>query len=107
MRHRVAGNDRAGAGADAWGSLDIGLGFCVDRAMRSDLIELEVSVHWETTKMVDNEDRGAWLVETDVSSPKKVWVPKSWCEISDQKPKPSKQATMTISRAQAEEKGLV
>ncbi len=67
--------------------------------MRSDLIDIEVTLHHQTEK--------AWLVESETSSPAKVWVPKSWGEISDEKPAPSKQATLTMSRSRFEEKGLV
>lgn len=67
--------------------------------MRSDLIDIEVTVFWSTDK--------AWLVSSDVSTPTKVWVPKSQAEISDEKPAPSKAATMTLSEATAIEKGLV
>lgn len=74
---------------------------------RSDLIDLDVTVHHETTKMDGDEDRGAWLVSTTVSSPKKIWVPKSMCEVSDQKPAPSKAATMTLPESVASEKGLI
>lgn len=75
--------------------------------MRSDLIDIDVVVHHETTKLKEGEDHGAWLVSTDVSTPKKIWIPKSMCEISDQKPAPSKSAMMAISQVFAEEKGLV
>lgn len=68
---------------------------------RSDLIDLEVTLHR------DNENDGAVLVETDVSSPKKVWVPRSMCEVSDVARPPSKRATLTISESYAQEKGLV
>lgn len=75
--------------------------------MRSELVDLEVTVHHETTKMQDGEDRGAWLVESDVSSPKKIWVPKSQCEVGDRRPAPSKQATITLSESMAVSKGLI
>jgi len=67
--------------------------------MRSDLVDIDVVIHWQTEK--------AWLVETATSSPEKVWVPASMCEVSDRKAAPSKAATMTLPRGIAIEKGLV
>lgn len=75
--------------------------------MRSDLIDIDVVVHHETTKLKEGEDHGAWFVSTDVSTPKKIWIPKSMCEISERQPAPSKSAMMAISQAYAEEKGLI
>ena len=73
--------------------------------MRSDLIDIEVQVHHETSPGEEND--GAYLVSTSTSSPRKEWIPKSRCELSDVKPAPSKQATMTLPQSLAEEKGLV
>lgn len=68
---------------------------------RSDLVDLEVTLHR------DNESDGAVLVETEVSSPKKVWVPRSMCEVSDVADPPSRRATLTLPESYALEKGLI
>lgn len=67
--------------------------------MRSDLVDIEVTLHHETEK--------AWLVSSDVSTPEKVWVPKSLSEISDRKEAPSKAATLTLGESLAVSKGLI
>lgn len=67
--------------------------------MRSDLIDIDVTVHHETEK--------AWLVSSDVSTPEKVWLPKSMCEVSDQKPAPSKAGTLTAPQSFLRDKGLI
>lgn len=68
---------------------------------RSDLVDLEVTLHR------DDENDGAVLVETDASSPRQVWIPRSMCEVSDVADPPSKRATLTISESYAQEKGLI
>ena len=68
---------------------------------RSDLIDLEIVLHR------DNERDKAVLVETDVSSPRRVWIPRSMCEVSDVARPPSKRATLTLPLSYATEKGLV
>lgn len=65
--------------------------------MRSDLVDFEVVIFHETEK--------AWLVESMISAPKRVWVPKSLCEVSDRKPPAA--GTMTMSESMAVDKGLV
>jgi hypothetical protein len=70
-------------------------------AHRSDLIDIEVTLHR------DNENDLAVLVETEVSSPRRVWVPRSICEVTDKADPPSKRATLTIREPHAQEKGLI
>lgn len=72
--------------------------------MRSDLVDIDVTVHHKTYP--DDPDEGAWLVSSDVSSPKRIWVPKSQCEVEGGDP-PTNKGTMTLRRSLAEEKGLV
>lgn len=72
--------------------------------MKSDLVDIECVLHHETSKGEENE--GAYLVSTTVSSPAKIWVPKSRCEIEGGEP-PTNKATLTLPRSLAEEKGLV
>ncbi len=69
---------------------------------RSDLVDLEVYLHHETSPGEENE--GAYLVSTDFKT--KVWVPKSRCEIEGGEP-PSKRATLTAPEGLLIEKGLV
>lgn len=78
--------------------------------MRSDLVDIEVTLHYETKKMVAGEDRGAYLVESFVSSPKKVWMPKSLCEIGPPdggRMAPANAVCLTAKRSILEKKGLV
>lgn len=74
--------------------------------MRSDLVDLDVTIHTSTTKMVAGEDRGAWLVESVTSSPKRVWIPKSQCEVEGGEP-PTKRGTLTARESLLVEKGLI
>lgn len=66
--------------------------------MRSDLVDIDITLHHETEK--------AYLVSSDVSTPEKIWVPKSLCELDGGDP-PRKRGTLTLSQSLAEEKGLV
>lgn len=70
-------------------------------AGRSDLVDLEITLHR------DNENDRAVLVETEASSPNRVWVPRSMCEVTDKADPPSKRATLTIAAPYAQEKGLI
>ena len=69
---------------------------------RSDLVDIKVILHHETSPGEENE--GAYLVSTDFKD--KVWVPKSRCQLEGGDP-PRKEATLTLSQSLAEEKGLV
>lgn len=57
--------------------------------MKSDLMDIEVVVHR------DNDADRAVLVSTEVSSPRRVWVPRSLATLSDQEHAPSKRAILT------------
>jgi hypothetical protein len=72
--------------------------------MRSDLVDIEVTLHKETYP--GEENQGAYLVSTSVSTPRKEWVPKSVAELDGGAP-PRNQGTLTLPRSWAEEKGLV
>jgi len=72
--------------------------------MRSELVDLEVTVHW--TAKPEEENDGAYLVETAISSPRKEWVPKVVAEL-EWKDRRRKSATITMPREMAESKGLV
>lgn len=72
--------------------------------VRSELVDLEATIHWTTKPGEENE--GAYLVETAESSPRKEWVPKSVAEL-EWKDQRRKSATITMPRVIAESKGLV
>lgn len=65
---------------------------------RSDLVDIEVVVRRETEK--------AWGFDNPNKLRDIIWIPKSLCEV-EEKPAPSKQATLTCSRRLATEKGLI
>lgn len=71
--------------------------------MKSDLVDIECVLHHETHKGEENE--GAYLVSTTVSSPRKEWVPKKACQLEGGEP-PTNKATLTLPQRLAEEKGL-
>lgn len=66
--------------------------------MRSNLEDIEVTVHHQTDK--------AWLVESEASAPERVWIPKSRCEMSEIA-QPSKRAMLTAPEPFLVEKGLI
>lgn len=63
--------------------------------MRSDLIDLELTLHVQTKLAI--------LVSDDGDSNKAVWIPKSQCEFIETKPGI---VTVTLSERTATEKGL-
>lgn len=69
--------------------------------MRSDLIDIEVWLHHETS--VGIEDEGAYLVSLDHKT--KVWVPKKACEF-ERKSKTGR-GILTLPERLAVDKGLV
>lgn len=64
--------------------------------MRSDLIDLEMSLHHETERAI--------LVSDDGERKNAVWLPKSQCEFEETSPGIVK---VTLSERTATEKGLV
>jgi hypothetical protein len=68
---------------------------------RSNLIEIEVTLHHETKP--DNPDEGAVLVSLDGDRKRAVWVPKSRCQ---REHKRGDVFVLTLSELLAQEKGL-
>lgn len=66
--------------------------------MRSDLVDIEVTLHWSTDK--------AWLVESVTSSPDKVWVAKSRAELEGGD-NVRKSGVLTCPESFAVSKGLI
>ena len=66
--------------------------------MRSNLVDIEVTLHWSTDK--------AWLVESVTSSPDKVWIPRSMAELEGGD-NVRKAGVLTLPEPFAVEKGLI
>lgn len=64
-----------------------------------DLVDLAVTLHTKTAK--------AWLVESETSSPKRVWFPRQWGELETTGDPVRKQAVLTAPQDKLEFKGLV
>lgn len=70
--------------------------------MKSDLVDIEVWLHHETS--VGEENEGAYLVSLDHKD--KQWVPKRACEFELTNPR-SGRGILTLPEKLAVEKGLV